>query len=426
MKIFHTSDWHLGRSLYGRKRYEEFAAFLSWLRESLIERGAEVLLVAGDVFDTGSPSNRAQDLYYDFLASLRGTCCRQVIITAGNHDSPSFLDAPKSILRYLNVTVIGTMNEEEEIVEIKNAADETALIICAVPYLRDRDIRIAEAGESYDDKESKLIQGIKNHYDRVCALAQQRRDELLEPVPHAEGADCQEPVPIQTAELLEPVPILATGHLFAAGGTTQEGDGVRDLYVGSLGQIGAEAFPDCIDYLALGHLHRAQKVGGRENRRYCGSPLPMSFGEATQQKLLLEVDFSSGVALIEEVPIPVFQRLRQIRGDWDAIAAAIEDEKTEASWLEIIYEGEEIISNLQGRLAELIADSGLEILRVQNRRVIERALQRMHCDETLDQLREEEVFQRCLDMHEVCADQQDEMKLAFQEIIAELNEQGAP
>ena len=101
MRILHTSDWHLGRSLYGRKRYEEFAAFLDWLVQAIEGEGIDALLVAGDVFDTSTPSNRAQELYYRFLCRVAASCCRYVVVIAGNHDSPSFLNAPKELLRAL-------------------------------------------------------------------------------------------------------------------------------------------------------------------------------------------------------------------------------------------------------------------------------------------------------------------------------------
>ena len=109
MKILHTSDWHLGRSLYGRKRYEEFSSFLDWLAQTIEEEKVDALLVAGDVFDNSTPSNRAQELYYRFLCRVAASCCRHVVVIAGNHDSPSFLNVPKELLRALNVYVVGAM-----------------------------------------------------------------------------------------------------------------------------------------------------------------------------------------------------------------------------------------------------------------------------------------------------------------------------
>lgn len=90
MKILHTSDWHLGRTLYDKKRYDEFEAFLTWFKETIIRENAEVLIIAGDIFDTVLPANQAQELYYSFLAGLSATSCKHVVITGGTMIHPRF------------------------------------------------------------------------------------------------------------------------------------------------------------------------------------------------------------------------------------------------------------------------------------------------------------------------------------------------
>ena len=111
IKILHTSDWHLGRTLYSKKRYEEFETFLHWVQRTVQQNNIDVLLIAGDIFDNGTPSNKAQELYYQFLSSMAVSNCRQVVITAGNHDSPSFLSAPKELLKFLDIHVISRADE---------------------------------------------------------------------------------------------------------------------------------------------------------------------------------------------------------------------------------------------------------------------------------------------------------------------------
>ena len=140
MRVLHTSDWHLGRSLFGQKRYEEFSAFLDWLARTLQEKEVDVLVVSGDIFDSGTPSNRAQRLYYDFLRQVYLSSCRHVVITAGNHDSPSMLGASREILQVLDVHVVGNLPEDpaEEIKVLRDAQGKVALIVCAVPFLRGR------------------------------------------------------------------------------------------------------------------------------------------------------------------------------------------------------------------------------------------------------------------------------------------------
>ena len=177
MKILHTSDWHIGRALYGCKRYEEFEAFLAWLGEFIVKDHVDVLLVAGDIFDNSTPSNRAQELYYRFLYRVANSSCRHVVITAGNHDSPSFLNAPKEVLLFLNVHVVGSVSDspKDDVLVLSDQNGKPELIVCAVPYLRDCDIRKAEAGESMEDKERKMVEGIRSHYRNVCLEADKIR-----------------------------------------------------------------------------------------------------------------------------------------------------------------------------------------------------------------------------------------------------------
>ena len=165
MRILHTSDWHIGSTLYGRKRYDETQKFLAWLIELIRDEAIDALLVPGDIFDTSTPSYQAQALYYGFLSDVsRKTSCRQVVITSGNHDSPTFLDAPKPLLNALNVSVVGSISQpQDELVELKDAAGVTQALVCAVPFLRERDVRFSEEGESADDKEDNLIRGIVDH-----------------------------------------------------------------------------------------------------------------------------------------------------------------------------------------------------------------------------------------------------------------------
>ena len=403
MRVLHTSDWHIGRTLYGRKRYEEFEAFLTWLAETIQQNEIDALLVAGDVFDTSAPSNRAQELYYRFLCRVASSSCRHVVVVAGNHDSPSFLNAPKELLKVLDVHVVGSSTEdpEDEVLVLRNEQDAPELIVCAVPYLRDRDIRMAEAGESVEDKERKLIEGIRNHHAALAALAEQRRDEL--------GAD---------------IPIIAMGHLFTAGGQTVDGDGVRELYVGSLAHVTAEIFPSCFNYLALGHLHVPQKVNGSETIRYSGSPLPMGFGEAKQQKSVCQVEFHSTAASVQLIDVPEFQKLERVKGDWDGISSRILELSATGSqsWLEIIYDGIEIIGDLRERLEAAISGTQMEILRIKNNRIIDSVLGQIHAEETLDDLNVNDVFERCLAVHDVPEDQWPELLRTYQEAVSSLYE----
>jgi exonuclease SbcD len=398
LKILHTADWHIGRSLYGRKRYDEFEFFLNWLSNAIEKENVDALLVAGDIFDNAAPSNRAQELYYRFLRQVADSPCRHVIIIAGNHDSPSFLNAPKELLKALNVHVVGSASEnpEDEVILLKDSQGNIELIACAVPYLRDRDVRLVEAGERPEDKERKLLDGIRNHYQAVYAAAEKKRSML----PH-------------------PVPLVALGHLFAAGGKTVEGDGVRDLYVGSLAHVGLDTFPSTLDYLALGHLHAPQKVAESETVRYSGSPLPMGFGEAAQEKQVLLVHFQDLKPQITHLPIPKFRELARIRGDWVEIEKQIDLLKSQEknTWIEIEYQGEEIALDLHDKIERSLAGSSMEVLRVKNVRTLERVLMSHQAQEELGTLGEEEVFQRCLEAFQIPESQRPELIATYKEVL---------
>ncbi|MCK5847729.1 MAG: exonuclease SbcCD subunit D C-terminal domain-containing protein [Caldisericia bacterium] len=406
MKILHTSDWHLGRTLYGRKRYTEYEAFLEWLIEQIKIKGVDILLIAGDIFDTSMPSNYAQELYYGFLCNA-SNCCSHIVVISGNHDSPSFLDASKELLKTLNVHVVGSMSSkiDNEVIVLKKA-NTPECIVCAVPYLRDKDIRIAEAGESIDEKNIKLAIGIQKHYESVCNIALKKQIHIKEKY------DVN-------------APIIGMGHLFAAGGRTVQGDGVRELYVGSLAHVSKDVFPKCIDYMALGHLHVPQKVGGSTFCQYSGSPLAMGFGEANNTKKVILLDFKNNEMLISDVEIPCFQKLVSITGDLQEIVTRIEELKLKNSnaWLEIEYTGTEILPDLKNQIESETNDTEMEIRRIKNTRIIDKVLNRTNIDETLDDLDVNDVFMRCLEANEVDEDKKEEFLAQYKEIVKLIKEE---
>lgn len=407
MRVLHTSDWHLGRVLYGRKRHDEFEAFLKWLLVTLAAEQIDVLVVAGDVFDTSAPGNRAQELYYRFLCDVAVTGCRHVVILAGNHDSPSFLQAPQALLRALDIHVVGAVSDDlaDELLILRNAAGQAELLVCAVPYLRDRDIRLAEAGERTDAKDRKLQDGIREHYARIGELA--------------EALKCE----------IGPVPVLATGHLFAAGGQTVDGDGVRELYVGSLAHVSASVFPPVFDYVALGHLHVPQKVAGCEHIRYSGSPLPMGFAEAAQQKQVCLVDMMMDGAhcqlVIRSLPVPVFRSLESVRGDMDTVLARLQALRLQNKplWLEVICDTDGLASDVRQALESAVEGTQLDILRVRHNRLVQAVLQQGEVDESLDDLTEQQVFDRCLDAHEIEGERRDDLLALYHQVVQDMGDQ---
>ena len=406
MKILHTSDWHIGSTLYGRKRYDESERFLQWLVETIKNQSIEALLVAGDIFDTSTPSNTAQELYYRFLNEVSRTTCRHVIVTGGNHDSPSFLDAPKALLKAFNVYVVGSAaeREEDEVYVLKDADNNPEVIVCAVPFLRDRDVRQSSEGESYRDKENRLVEGIISHYQKVYEEACKERNELG-----------------------KSLPIIGMGHLFIAGSSiykrSGETNGERDLYVGSLGQVPADRLPS-FDYFALGHLHIPQKVAGSETIRYSGSPMAMNFDEIHQQKSVVIVDIHGQNVDIQTVPVPAFRHFEQIKGDWDSIEANLKRLKEEsfAGWVEVIYEGQEAIGNLRERVYKLVENTSIEVLKIQNAMLFNAVMKQYEKEVELQDLNPADVFDQCLTDHGIPDDQKIVLKGLFSEVCRQIGE----
>lgn len=406
MKILHTSDWHIGSTLYGRKRYDESEQFLYWLVETIKSHSIETLLVAGDIFDTSTPSNTAQELYYRFLNEVSRTTCRHVIVTGGNHDSPSFLDAPKALLKAFNVYVVGSAaeREEDEIFVLKDAGNNPEVIVCAVPFLRDRDVRQSSEGESYRDKENRLVEGIVSHYQKVYEEACKEQNELG-----------------------KSLPIIGMGHLFIAGSSiykcSGEVNGERDLYVGSLGQVPADRLPP-FDYFALGHLHIPQKVAGSETIRYSGSPMAMNFDEIHQHKSVVIVDIHDQNVDIQTVPVPAFRHFEQIKGDWDSIEVSLRRLKEEsfAGWVEVIYEGREAIGNLRERVYKLVENTSIEVLKIQNAMLFNAVMKQYEKEVELQDLNPADVFDQCLIDHGIPDDQKVVLKGLFSEVCRQISE----
>ena len=395
MKLLHTSDWHLGRTLYSKKeRHEEHAAFLNWLLKTIKDNSVDLLLIAGDIFDTASPSSSSQKMYYDFLLNVRNSGCQNVIIVGGNHDSPSFLNAPKDILASLKVFVIGNISEniEDEVIVIGDN-DENQIIVCAVPFLRERDISRFTEGETYSDRSKRISENIRKHYEKVAEIAENKRKSMN-----------------------RKIPVVATGHLSVAGGKTTEDDGVRETYIGNIECIGSEIFSPIFDYVALGHYHIPSVIS--ETVRFCGSPIPMGFGEANQKKCVYIVDFKEIQPTITKHEIPVFQKLESIKGDKTFINNRLSElKKSESVWVEIIYDGSEVFPDFNAWANEMITNTKIEIIKLQNRQYLREVLTQDENIQSLDELDKFEVFDKLLEKNNISDEQKEELKNSYREIL---------
>ncbi len=352
IRILHTSDWHLGKRLGTYDRSEEHVLFFEWLLEILDSEMIDVLIVAGDIFDSSNPSSVSLKLYYDFLWKAHQTHCTEIVITGGNHDSAATLNAPRDLLKLFHIHVVGSVtgNPEDEIISITKAEEKIA--ICAVPFLRDKDIRTSIAGETIEERENTLIEGIVGHYESL--------------------------IPFIHSYKKENIPVIATGHLFTAGSIGSESE--RNTFVGTLGQIPGSRFPTEFDYIALGHLHRPQTVAGLSHIRYSGSPFALSFSEADHRKEIVIADFVKREApQIKNVPIPLFRKLLNVKGDIISIKDklhAIPQEAGLKTWLNIEVETKDSIFNLDEQINQIIENNpSLEIVFLKQLKINEETLQ---------------------------------------------------
>lgn len=403
MRILHTSDWHLGQHFMGKTRQAEHQAFCAWLIEQVRVHEVDALLIAGDIFDTGAPPSYAREQYNRFIVELRSTGC-ELVVLGGNHDSVAMLGESKTLLAQLDTRVIPGVCEElsEQLLVLKKRDGTPGALLCAIPFIRPRDVLQSQAGQSAQDKQLSLQQAIQQHYQDLYALALALRDEL--------GGD---------------LPIIASGHLTTVGASASES--VREIYVGSLEAFPTSAFPPAA-YIALGHIHRPQKVGGLEHIRYCGSPIPLSFDEARQQKevLLVELD-GSGLRDVTALPVPRFQPLLSLRGSLkelqQAIAEAAQQGRDELPvWLEVQVSTDDYLSDLQLRIAALCEGLPVEVLRIRRERGTAVAALQGQAKETLDELSAEEVFAQRLSSETLDAAQQAPLLALYRQVVGELRE----
>ena len=274
IRILHTADWHLGQTFFGYDRAEEHKAFLDWLAEEIRQNEIDALVIAGDVFDVSNPSAASQRIYYEFIYRVTAENPKlQIVIVAGNHDSAARLEAPLPLLQAMRTEVRGVVRKLEggEIdydhltIELKNREGEAEVLCMAVPFLRQGDYpTVPTEGNPY-------AEGVRELYTQLLQRLWKRRKENQS--------------------------ILAIGHLQAIGSEIAEKDYSERTVIGGLECVSPDAFSEQIAYTALGHIHKAQRVSGRENVRYAGSPIPMSFAEKHYHHGVVEVTFDGGCAV---------------------------------------------------------------------------------------------------------------------------------
>ena len=401
MRLLHTSDWHLGQHFMGKSRQAEHQALIAWLLEQVETQAVDAVLIAGDIFDTGTPPSYARELYNQLVGQLFKAGV-PLLVLGGNHDSPATLGESRELLAHLGTTVIAATHEDPvtQVIVLPQRNGEAGCIICAVPFVRPRDVLQSQAGQSAEDKQLSLQTAIQEHYAAVHTAALTK-----------------------VATLPGKLPIIATGHLTTVGASTSES--VREIYVGALDAFPTSAFPPA-DYIALGHIHRPQKVGGLEHIRYCGSPIPLGFDEAKQQKEMLLVDLDAdGLKAVTALPVPRFQGLVAISGNLETLAGAIgtaaaEGTREYPAWLEVTVAEDDYLADLPARIEALTEGWPVEVLRIRRQRGNAAARLEATSSETLDELSPHEVFARRLLQEALSDEMQQALNERFRHVLADL------
>jgi len=303
MKIVHTADWHIGKILHNQDLHEDIHLFFDWLLEYIKEENIDILIVSGDIFDLANPANRDIKSYYQMLYKLSLTKTK-IIITGGNHDSVSHLDAPSHLLDVLNIVVIGGGREDRNdmIIPCFDSTGQLECVILAVPFLRDKDLRPTIKASEMNSKSDAISAAIKKYYD-----------ELVELTNHKYGSE---------------IPIIAMGHLFMHGAITSDSE--REIHVGNLEGLQSDIIHPDIDYMALGHIHKPQTIGAKANIRYCGSPVFLDFSERDYEKRIIVLELENQkITNIKPVAIPKYRELRKIVGTLSEVESALSTYRNE-------------------------------------------------------------------------------------------------
>lgn len=316
MRILHTSDWHLGKRLFKLDRSEEHALFLDWLIKTIKDEKIDLLLIAGDIFDTPTPPHQSLETFYNFLHRLSVETNTETLIIAGNHDSGLLLEAPAKLLSFHRVKVWGKLsaNPKDHWSEFK-VGDET-LSICAIPFFRSYELLPQGDGD--------IVSALKTYLE----------------------TDSKHPKLLMLHHL---------AGMFEASGSEQV------VSLSGIDSIPTELLRT-FDYVALGHIHKPQKMGS--NIYYSGSPLPMRFSE-TYAKSVVLLEFKDKKLDIQLKPIPVFRNLHIVRAqedNWREKLKALEKVSELTPMVEVQLELSSPQIGILDEIKSILDKKGMELL----------------------------------------------------------------
>ena len=401
MKILHTADWHIGKILHKHSLQQEISLFFDWLLALIDKERVDLLLVAGDIFDLANPSAKDRKLYYQLLTNLNSRGIR-VIITGGNHDSVGLLNAPEDVLRALNITVIGgaTKNIEDEIIIFEDDQGNAKLVLAAVPFLRDKDLRNHRTDEQYKNRTEAIRAGIKNHYELIQEICSKKYPNL---------------------------PLIGMGHLYAVGAEPSESE--RDIHVGNAAAVGAGIFRG-YDYVALGHIHRPQIISKNDFIRYSGSPIALSFSEKKDQKSVVLIELENNkLSEPKVIPVPKSRELKKISGSFQEVKEKLDKYQPSfalPSFVELEINEDEFSAILLAHVDELknsYLDHGqFNILKARTffKTGTKNTADLFKAGESIEDLRPMEVFEKRLELENLESKKAELLKEAFQELLEQV------
>ena len=351
MRLLHTSDWHLGQNFFGFSRHYEHQQFLDWLLLTLVEQQIDVLLIAGDVFDTANAPVSAQQQLYQFLCAAKlNTPHLQVVIIAGNHDSPTRLEVPMPFLSAFDMVVIGQVTRQHQqidvermVIPLKNQQGEVKAWCLAIPFLRPSDV------PKVDNAKDAYLEGIAALYQQATDCALDKRE---------------------TGQA-----IIAMGHCHMLGSQVSE-DSERKLVMGGIESLSSAIFAPEISYVALGHLHLAQKVGGDDRVRYSGTPLPMSFSEEHYQHSIrvIELDhdaIKSATSILIPRTVPLYRIPKTKAEPLDAVLTLLQQHdwptipEQQQPYLLVRVQLEKPEPSLRQQIEQALANKSVKLIKIE-------------------------------------------------------------
>ena len=351
MRLLHTSDWHLGQNFFGFSRHYEHQQFLDWLLLTLVEQQIDVLLIAGDVFDTANAPASAQQQLYQFLCAAKlNTPHLQVVIIAGNHDSPTRLEVPMPFLSAFDMVVIGQVTRQHQqidvermVIPLKNRQGEVKAWCLAIPFLRPSDV------PKVDNAKDAYLEGIAALYQQATDCALDKRE---------------------TGQA-----IIAMGHCHMLGSQVSE-DSERKLVMGGIESLSSAIFAPEISYVALGHLHLAQKVGGDDRVRYSGTPLPMSFSEEHYQHSIrvIELDqdvIKSATSVLIPRTVPLYRIPKSKAEPLDAVLTLLQQHdwptipEQQQPYLLVRVQLEKPEPSLRQQIEQALANKSVKLIKIE-------------------------------------------------------------